>query len=123
MSEKRYESAAVSDLNGGSRSIDPPVGHFIGYQLEMWTVEKDVIYGAIPALTTGIEYAKQCLADHEEICGRRTLKDRSWAETMEDDIRKMECALDDLRRLPNVRDHRCSPEASVTTKGNIENGN
>jgi hypothetical protein len=23
----------------------------------------------------------------------------------------------------NVRDHRCSPEASATTKGNIENGN
>jgi len=24
---------------------------------------------------------------------------------------------------PNVRDRRCSPEASATTKGNIENGN
>jgi hypothetical protein len=119
MSEKRYESAAKSDVNGGSRSVDSPVGHFIGYQPEMWTVEKDVIYGAIPALTTGIEYAKQCLADHEEICGRRTLKDRSWAETMEDDIRRMECALDDLRRLPNVPHHPRQPGASVDSTQNL----
>ena len=82
-------------------SLDGIVGQFSEYQPEMWTVEKDTIYAARNAVEAGLEYARECLAQHESILGRTTYKNKSWAETMEDDIRRMECALDDLRKLPN----------------------
>ncbi len=67
------------------------------YQPEIWRVEKDTIYAAITAVESGLEYARECLAQHENALGRTTLKNKTWAETMEKDIRHMERTLEMLR--------------------------
>lgn len=67
------------------------------YQPEIWRVEKDTIYAAIPAVEAGLEYARECLSTHETSLGRTTLKNKMWAETMENDIRHMERTLEMLR--------------------------
>lgn len=67
------------------------------YQPEIWRVKKDTIYAAIPAVESGLEYARECLAQHETALGRTTLKNKTWAETMEKDIRHMERTLQMLR--------------------------
>jgi hypothetical protein len=73
------------------------------YQPEIWRVEKDTIYAAIPAVESGLEYARECLAQHETALGRTTLKNKTWAETMEKDIRHMERTLEMLRACgPNT---------------------
>ena len=63
------------------------------YQPEIWRVKKDVIYAAIPAVQAGLEYARECLATHDAALGRSTRKNKSWAETVEKDIRQMKQAL------------------------------
>ena len=67
------------------------------YQPEIWQVEKDVIYAAIPAVDAGLEYAKELLATHDRDLGRTTLKNKTWAETIEADIRHMTRTLEMLR--------------------------
>jgi hypothetical protein len=81
--------------------LPAPLGsEFDGYQPEMWTVPKDAIYAAIPAVESGLEYARECLAEHDRALGRTTYKNKTWVETMEGDIRQMEAALKLLRSLP-----------------------
>lgn len=73
------------------------------YVAEVWGVEKDVIYAAIRAVDSGLEYARECLATHEVSLGRTTLKNKTWAETMEKDIRHMARTLEILRACgPNT---------------------
>jgi hypothetical protein len=67
------------------------------YQLEIWQVEKNVIYASIPAVEAGLEYAKELLAAHDRDLGRTTLKNKTWAETIEDGIRHMTRTLEMLR--------------------------
>lgn len=74
---------------------------FQGYQPELWTVKKDDIYAAIHAVQNGLEYARECLSAHDSNLGRTTLKNRTWAERMEEDIRHMESTLNALRLCPN----------------------
>jgi hypothetical protein len=76
---------------------------FTGYIPEVWEVKKDAIYAAIHAIESGLEYARQCLCDHDAALGRTTHKNRTWAETIEGDIRQMENARDLLLvRQPNA---------------------
>ena len=63
------------------------------YLPEIWSVKKDAIYAAIPAVEAGLEYARECLTTHDSQLGRTTLKNRTWAETIEKDIRHMEKTL------------------------------
>ena len=78
----------------------------LAYVPEIWRVEKDTIYAAIPAVESGLEYARECLATHEISLGRTTLKNKTWAETMEKDIRHMKRTLEMLRACkPNVQAH------------------
>jgi hypothetical protein len=67
------------------------------YQPEIWQVEKNVIYASIPAVEAGLEYAKELLAAHDRDLGRTTLKNKTWAETIEADIRHMTRTLEMLR--------------------------
>jgi hypothetical protein len=67
------------------------------YQPEIWQVEKDVIYAAIPSVEAGLEYAKELLAAHDRDLGRTTLKNKTWAETIEADIRHMTRTMEMLR--------------------------
>ena len=67
------------------------------YLPEIWRVEKDVIYAAIPAVEAGIEYARECLAQHDATLGRTTLKNKVWAGTIERDILQMGITLEMLR--------------------------
>jgi len=76
----------------------------LAYVPEIWRVEKDTIYAALPAVESGLEYARECLAQHENALGRTTLKNKTWAETMEKDIRHMERTLEMLRACgPNTQ--------------------
>ena len=90
----------------GERQPPPPETVGVGsnpllvpiyYQPEIWQVEKDVIYAAIPAVEAGLEYAKELLAAHDRDLGRTTLKNKTWAETIEADIRHMTRTLEMLR--------------------------
>jgi len=77
------------------------------YIPEVWRVKKDVIYAAIPAVESGLEYARECLAAHDSALGRTTRKNRTWAETMERDIRHMVRTLAMLRACgPNSVNYR-----------------
>ena len=67
---------------------------FTGYVPEVWSVKKDAIYAAIHAIESGLEYARQSLTDHDAALARTTHKNRTWAETIEGDIRQMENARD-----------------------------
>jgi len=67
----------------------------------MWTVPKDAVYTAIAAVQVGLEYAQMCLMEHDSNLGRAALKNRSWALTMENDIRQMQGALTVLKSLPS----------------------
>ena len=80
------------------------------YQPEIWQVEKDVIYAAIPAVEAGLEYARECLTTHDSSLGRTTHKNKTWAETMEKDIRNMERTLATLRA--------CGPNNKLSSGAN-----
>jgi hypothetical protein len=69
------------------------------FQPEIWTVEKNVIYAAISAVESGLEYARLSLAEHDTALGRTTKKNKTWAETIEQDIRHMDNTLKMLRAL------------------------
>ena len=89
-----------SERKGGCSAM--PGSAFTGYIPEVWSVKKDAIYAAIYAIESGLEYARQCLTDHDASLGRTTHKNRTWAETIEGDIRQMENARDLLPvRQPN----------------------
>ena len=49
----------------------------LAYVPEIWRVEKDTIYAAIPTVESGLGYARECLAHHEEVLGRTTLKNKT----------------------------------------------
>lgn len=78
-----------------------PCSGFQTYQPEIWHVKKDDIYAAIHAVGNGLDYARECLIAHDTNLGRTTLKNRTWAERMEEDIRQMESTLNALRLCPN----------------------
>jgi hypothetical protein len=61
---------------------------------ETWKIKKGTVYAAIIAIESGLEYARECLADHDTALGRTTYKNRNVAETIEGDIEQMEHALD-----------------------------
>ena len=71
------------------------------YIPEIWSVEKDTIYAAIPAVESGLAYARECLVQHEKdtiyAVKPVTLKNKTWAERMEKDICHMERTLEMLR--------------------------
>ena len=69
------------------------------YLPEMWNVKKDTIYAAIAALESGLEYAMECLATHDADLGRTTRKNKTWAVTMEYDIRHMRQTLEALQSI------------------------
>jgi len=69
------------------------------YIPETWTVKKDIIYASIDSIKNGLEYARECLSQHDISFGRTTYKNRTWAETIEGDIVQMEKTLKDLRLL------------------------
>lgn len=88
-SPESMPAVACSDLLGAQ-----------SYQPEMWTVAKDVIYAAIPAVEAGLEYTQELLAQHEVSLGRTTRKNKLTAEAMERDLEQMRRALDSLRKCP-----------------------
>ena len=65
---------------------------------EIISINRDTVLAAIVGMEAGLEYARECLSQHDVNLGRTTRQNRTWAETMEDDIRRMECAMDELKR-------------------------
>jgi len=74
------------------------------YQPEIWRVKKDTIYAAIPAIESAIEHTSELLSQHDVALGRTTIKNRTWAERLEVDIRLMKAALSLLRAEPQSMD-------------------
>ena len=72
----------------------------VSYIPELWAVEKDAIYAARSALTDGIEYTRELLANHDRDLGRNHRSNKVAAEHMEKAIAAMQCALIGLRRAP-----------------------
>jgi hypothetical protein len=66
---------------------------------ETWIVPKYFIYASIVAVQNGLEYARECLLQHDSALGRTTYKNKTWAETIERDILQMEKTLEDLKSL------------------------
>jgi len=73
-----------------------------GPQPFMVAVDYDTLKDAMDCLSTGVEYAKEVLVEHDASLGRSIRKNRIWAEQIESDIQKMEKTLKVLEeRLPN----------------------
>lgn len=70
------------------------------FEPETWQVKKDTIYAAITAVEDGLEFAKSSLEEHDLNFGRKTKKNKSWAETIEASIRHMELTLEMLKDCP-----------------------
>jgi|DEB0MinimDraft_6_1074348.scaffolds.fasta_scaffold04932_4 outer membrane translocation and assembly module TamA len=74
-----------------------------GPQPIMVAVDYDTLNDAMDCLSTGVEYAKEALAEHDASLGRSIRKNRIWAEQIESEIRQMEKSLKVLEeRLPNL---------------------
>lgn len=91
------------------------------YQPEIWSVKKDDIYAAIAATESGIEYAQECLATHDQSLGRTTRKNKRIAEQIENDLRQMTATLAALRLLPNGQKLRHSRTAIWRTRNSVVN--
>jgi len=68
------------------------------YQPESRIIRKDFIYAAISALKAGLEYAQECLIRHDENLGRTISRNKREAEYMEEDIRKIQAAIENLKK-------------------------
>lgn len=62
-----------------------------------FAVPASVIFAAVKAVNDGIQYAEMMLTEHEANFGRTTLKNKTWAERMEQDIREMKASLSQLK--------------------------
>lgn len=67
------------------------------YQPTYYSVEESTLLNSIDALVLGLEYARECLARHEQELGRTTLKNKRYAESMEQDMELMRNTLQLLR--------------------------
>jgi hypothetical protein len=88
------DAVGVSSLSTGSAPS------FTGYKPELWTMRKDDIYAARMALTDGIAYTRELLANHDRDLGRNHRSNKIAAEHMEKAIAAMQCALIGLRPTP-----------------------
>ena len=64
---------------------------------ELWRVDKMLIRNTIDALQIGIEHTRNNLTEHDSNLGRTTRKNKSWAETLESDIRSIEDCINKLK--------------------------
>lgn len=92
------EPATGAGPNCAVSTGSPP--SFVGYTPELWTVRKDDIYAARTALTDGIAYTRELLANHDRDLGRNHRSNKIAAEHMEKAIAAMQCALIGLRPAP-----------------------
>jgi hypothetical protein len=67
------------------------------YEPEMLTFDKTIIYAAISALESGLEYAQECLIRHDQNLGRTISRNKREAEYMEEDIEKIKAAIKELK--------------------------
>lgn len=93
----RIEFRKVENVPGAVAGSPPS---FTGYQPELWTMRKDDIYAARMALTDGIAYTRELLANHDRDLGRNHRSNKIAAEHMEKAITAMQCALIGLRPAP-----------------------
>lgn len=70
------------------------------YRPTYWSVDKSIICSAIAVIKSGLDYAESALVEHDSALGRTTRKNRTWAETIEGDIREMKKVLTQLGALP-----------------------
>jgi hypothetical protein len=70
---------------------------FQAYEPEMRTVQKDLIYAVITAIASGLDHARDNLAQHEAAFGRARPRHKREAEFIEGEIAQMEAALAGLR--------------------------
>lgn len=68
------------------------------YIPEIWQVEKDLIYALKLAAKNGLEYAEECLTEHDARLGRTIRRNREWAENIESDIKQMKQTLETLAK-------------------------
>jgi len=71
----------------------------LSMQPEQWQIEKFTLLNALDALTAGLEHTQAVLAEHDASLGRTTRKNKSWAETLESDIRNIEKSIKDLKTI------------------------
>lgn len=74
-----------------------PPKDFFQFQPEKWAVDKNTLRNTIDALQTGLDHTRSTLTEHDSSLGRTTRKNKSWAETIESDIRAIEKSIKDLK--------------------------
>lgn len=77
--------------------VKHPVFGSSEYIPEKVTLLKDSIYAAISALEAGLEYAQECLLEHDRRLGRTIRRNREWAENIEIDIKKIKKSIEELK--------------------------
>ena len=71
----------------------------LSMQPEHWWIEKFTLLNALDSLAAGLEHAQHVLSEHDASLGRTTRKNKSWAETLESDIRNIEKSIKDLKTI------------------------
>ena len=66
------------------------------YQPEVWAMTKDSVYDAQEALQIGLENTRELLAEHDFRLGRTTRSNRTTAERLEEEIAKIESAMEGI---------------------------
>ena len=66
-------------------------------QPEQISVDKEVLIAALKCITNSMETVICCLQDHDATLGRKTKKNKLWAELLESDIAELSLSKSKLR--------------------------
>jgi hypothetical protein len=94
----QIKSTSLADFARTSDAIDAIPFEPQTYLPEIWQVEKDVICSAIDSLKLGLEYAEECLIDHDQSLGRTRPRNKREAEYIEEHITQIKKSINDLNK-------------------------
>lgn len=69
------------------------------FQSEKWSVDKNLLRSCLDAIESGLEHTNSVLMEHDSCLGRTTRKNKSWAETLENDISLMKNCIERLKLI------------------------
>jgi len=81
----------------GYKDQPNPLEIIQGFQPEKWPVDKNLLRSCLDAIESGLEHTNYVLIEHDSSLGRTTRKNKSWAETLENDIRLMKTCIERLK--------------------------
>jgi hypothetical protein len=105
--ETRKELEEEMDRLLGKKTVGTPYSDRMGIPMGPLEEEEHRVANGLfkdmqDCVKNGLEYARECLSEHDARLGRSSLKNKAWAEVMEKDIAKFEQVLAQLKEKYNV---------------------